>query len=444
MTVFQIPIDTALIERILENIKFPKTGVARNVQAFQMEKGLAMSQHSAAPTVEKPALTLLSATPSNRAPDQAPGAAPSHIDAVSSPAGTKRRLRTLLLAGAGLLALAGAADYGWHYWTVGRFTVSTDDAYVRADNTTIAPKVPGYIAAVLVGDNERVKAGQILARIDDRDYAVALVQAKADVAAAQATVDNKAAALAAQQSLIDAARATITVDQANAGFAEKEDQRYATLATKGFGSIQSAQQASSRIAAARAAVARDEAALANAVRQTDVLKAELAQAHATLARSGAALKQAELNLSYTAIVAPVDGVVGNRTLRVGQYVQAGTQLMAVVPVDATYVVANYKETQLTDVRPGQLVEIEVDTFPGATFRGRVDSIAPASGQEFALLPPDNATGNFTKVVQRIPVKIVLDRSSPLAGQLRPGMSVTPSIDTRMQEHRVASEAAIKG
>jgi membrane fusion protein (multidrug efflux system) len=414
-----------------------------DVQALQMEKGLAMSQQSISPMAEKPALTLLSPAPSNRAPEQSPAGLPQ-ADAAGRPAGAKRRLRRLLLVGAGLLALAGAADYGWHYWTVGRFTVSTDDAYVRADNTTIAPKVPGYIAAVLVGDNERVTAGQILARIDDRDYAVALVQAKADVAAAQATVDNKEAALAAQQSVIDAARATIAVDQANEDFAEQEDQRYAALAAKGFGSVQNAQQASSRIAAARAAIIRDEAALANATRQTDILKAELAQAQAVLARSGAALKQAELNLSYTAVTAPVDGVIGNRTLRVGQYVQAGTQLMAVVPVDTTYVVANYKETQLTDVQPGQSVEIEVDTFPGATFRGHVDSIAPASGQEFALLPPDNATGNFTKVVQRIPVKILLDAGSPLAGQLRPGMSVTPSIDTRTSEHRTASAAVIKG
>ncbi|QRM33877.1 HlyD family secretion protein [Microvirga sp. VF16] len=403
-----------------------------------------MSQQSAPFTAEKPALTVLSPHLTNRAPEPDPSAAPVQADPIGRPAGTRRRLRALLLVGAGLLALAGAADYGWRYWTVGRFTVSTDDAYVRADNSTIAPKVPGYIAAVLVGDNERVKAGQILARIDDRDYAVALVQAKADLAAAQATADNKEAALAAQQSLIDAARATIAVDQANEAFAEQEDRRYAALATKGFGSVQNAQQASSRIAAARAAVTRDEAALANTIRQTDILKAELAQAHAVLARSAAALKQAELNLSYTTITASVDGVVGNRTLRVGQYVQAGTQLMAVVPVDATYVIANYKETQLTHVRPGQPVEIDVDTFPGATFSGRVDSIAPASGQEFALLPPDNATGNFTKVVQRIPVKIVLDSGRPLAGQLRPGMSVTPSIDTRTPEHRIASEAVIKG
>jgi membrane fusion protein (multidrug efflux system) len=177
-------------------------------------------------------------------------------------------------------------------------------------------------------------------------------------------------------------------------------------------------------------VARDIAALATAVQRTDMLKADLAQAQATLARDEASQRQAELNLSYTTVVAPMDGVVGNRTLRVGQYVQAGTLLMAVVPVSAAYIVANYKETQLTHVRPGQAAEVGVDMFPGVTVHGHVDSLAPASGQEFALLPPDNATGNFTKIVQRIPVKIVLDPGNPLVGDLRPGMSVYPTIETK--------------
>ena len=352
-------------------------------------------------------------------------------EAVSPQKTSKRRwLRKLLLTGASLIALAGAAHFGWDYWTVGRFEVSTDDAYVKADNTTIAPKVSGYIAAVLVGDNEPVKAGQVLARIDNRDYKVALDQAKADVAAARAAVSNKQAALDAQQSVIEAARAALGVDQANQTFAEQDDKRYAHLATTGYGSVQNAQQAASRIAAAKASVARDQASLVTALKQVDVLKAELAQAKASLARSEAVQNQAQLNLSYTDIVSPDDGVVGNRTLRVGQYVQAGTQLMSVVPVAQAYIVANYKETQLTNVRPGQPVEIEVDTFPGVAMQGHVDSIAPASGQEFALLPPDNATGNFTKVVQRIPVKIVLDPGGPLAGDLRPGMSVYPAIDTK--------------
>jgi membrane fusion protein (multidrug efflux system) len=355
-----------------------------------------------------------------------------------------RRLRKLLLIGASVLALAGAAYLGSEYWTVWRFQVSTDDAYVKADNTTIAPKVSGYIGDVLVGDNEQVKAGQILAKIDDRDFRVALDQAKADVEAARAAVATKQALLTAQQSIIDAARATIAVDQANLVFAEQDDKRYSQLASTGYGSLQNAQQAASRTATARASVARDTASLENAASQLDVLRAELVQAQATIVRDEALQRQAELNLSYTTIVSPVDGVVGNRALRVGQYVQAGTQLMAVVPAAAAYIIANYKETQLTDVRPGQPVAIEVDMFPGVAFNGHVDSIAPASGQEFALLPPDNATGNFTKVVQRIPVKVVLDPGSPLASELRPGMSVYPTIETRPQKVRAAAASVHRG
>ena len=367
------------------------------------------------------------------APAKAPAPQPSAAntaDGSAQPVPARNRLRRLLLAAAGVAALAAGAYFGWDYWTVGRFHVSTDDAYVQADNTTIAPKVSGYLAQVLVGDNEAVKAGQILARIDDRDYRVALDQANADVAAAQAAIASREAALDAQQSIIDSAKATIVVDQASETFAEQENKRYVDLATSGYGSVQNAQQAVSRIGAARAGVQRDNAALASAVKQVALQKADLAQAKAVLARDEALRHQAELNLSYAAIAAPVDGIVGNRTLRVGQYVQAGTQLMSVVPTAQAYVVANFKETQLTDVRRGQAVDIAVDTFPDRVYHGHVDSLAPASGQTFALLPPDNATGNFTKVVQRIPVKIVLDASSADSGDLRPGMSVTPTIDTK--------------
>ncbi|WP_457302107.1 HlyD family secretion protein, partial [Phyllobacterium sp. P5_D12] len=279
-------------------------------------------------------------------------------------------------------------------------------------------------------DNETVKSGQPLARIDDRDFKTALEQAKGDVAAAEATIEAKQASLVIQESIIAAARATVDVDQANATFAEQNDKRYATLATSGYGNIQNAQQAASQIAAAKATVVRDNAALNAAIKQVDLLKAELAQAKAALEHDLAVQHQAELNLSYATIMAPVDGVVGNRTLRVGQYVQAGTQLMTVVPTASVYVIANYKETQLTDVHAGQAVDVDVDMFPDRVYHGHVDSLAPASGQEFALLPPDNATGNFTKVVQRIPVKIILDADSVSAGDLRPGMSVQPSIDTK--------------
>ncbi|ENN85344.1 multidrug resistance efflux pump protein K [Rhizobium freirei PRF 81] len=341
-----------------------------------------------------------------------------------------KRGKSFLLGATALVVIAAAAYYGHNYWTIGRFQISTDDAYVQADNSAIAPKISGYVTNVLVDDNQAVKAGQVLARIDDRDFKTALDQAKADVAAALADVEAKQASLDMQQSLISAAQATIDVDKANETFAEQNDKRYASLSVNGYAAVQTAQQAAAQIVATRAAISRDTASLAATTKQVDLLKAQLAQAKATLAHDRAVQSQAELNLSYTAITAPLDGVVGNRSLRVGQYVQAGTQLMSVVPTSAAYIIANYKETQLTDVHAGQPVDIEVDMFPGRTYHGHVDSLAPASGQEFALLPPDNATGNFTKVVQRIPVKIVLDADSTTSGDLRPGMSVQPSIDIK--------------
>jgi membrane fusion protein (multidrug efflux system) len=345
-------------------------------------------------------------------------------------AGRSKTPRRLMYGAAAIAIIAVAGYYGHDYWQNGRFEVSTDDAYVQADNSAIAPKISGYLAEVLVGDNQVVKAGQPLAHIDDRDFRAALDQAKADVAAAQATIEAEQASLDIQQSTIDAARATLDVDKANETFAEQNNKRYASLASNGYAAVQTAQQAASQIAAAQASIVRDTAALDGAVKQVALLKAEIAQAAAALAKSQAIQHQAELNLSYTTIIAPVDGTVGNRTLRIGQYVQAGTQLMSLVPTNAAYVVANYKETQLTDVHPGQPVDIEVDMFPGKIYHGRVDSLAPASGQEFALLPPDNATGNFTKVVQRIPVRIALDAQTMDSGDLRPGMSVEPSINTK--------------
>ncbi len=336
-----------------------------------------------------------------------------------------------LMYGVGAIAIIAAVGYYGHdYWQNGRFEVSTDDAYVQADNSSIAPKISGYLAEVLVKDNETVKAGQPLARIDDRDFRAALDQARADVAAALATIEAEQASLDIQQSTIAAARATLDVDKANETFAEQNNKRYASLASNGYAAVQTAQQAASQIAAAQASIVRDTATLEGAVKQVALLKAQIAQATAALQKSQAVQHQAELNLSYTTIAAPVDGTVGNRTLRIGQYVQAGTQLMSLVPTDQAYVVANYKETQLTNVHAGQPVDIEVDMFPGKVFHGHVDSLAPASGQEFALLPPDNATGNFTKVVQRIPVRIALDPQTMNGGELRPGMSVEPSINTK--------------
>jgi len=399
-----------------------------------------MSRHSTAFEAEREvpsesAQELLEApnSLSNPAVDPAPVTMPA-----AKPPG---RLRRLLLAGPAVAALTGASWYGFDYWTVGRFLVSTDDAYVRADNTTIAPKVSGYLREVLVGDNEHVKAGQVLARIDERDFKVALDQARADVAAAQATVASKQAQLEVQQSVIAAAKATIEVDLANKTFAGQENKRYTDLAATGYGSLQNAQAAQSKNASADAAILRDQANLVSALKQVDLLKAEIAQAVAASARASALQAQAELNLGYTTISAPIDGVVGNRTLRVGQYVQAGTQLMSLVPASGAYVIANYKETQLTHVHEGQPVDVSVDMFPGQIVHGHVDSLAPASGQEFALLPPDNATGNFTKIVQRIPVKIVLQGGAQI--DLRPGMSVVPHISTKLHSNDRAAQAPSK-
>ncbi|MEW6643071.1 MAG: HlyD family secretion protein [Pseudomonadota bacterium] len=352
-----------------------------------------------------------------------PAAAPA------APVSVRRQVQRGALVLALLAGAALAGFYGFDYWTTGRYLQSTDDAYVKADSTIIAPKVAGYIAEVLVQDNAEVAAGQVLARIDDRDYRTALAQANADVEATSATIRNLDAQIVLQQSLVDQARAAIDATQASLDFAVSDAARYRDLMQTGSGTIQRAQQTEAVRAQTAAQLQRDQAGLVAAQKKVAVLTTEREQAQAQLARSRAAAQQAELNLSYTTIVAPVAGQVGARTLRVGQFVTAGTQLMAVVPLHAAYVVANFKETQLTYVRDGQPVEIRIDSFPDLRLKGHVDSLSPASGLEFALLPPDNATGNFTKIVQRIPVKIVLDDPAE-AGLLRAGMSVEPTVDTK--------------
>ena len=343
----------------------------------------------------------------------------------------KRRIGQLALgAGAGLAVLAFGALEVKSYWTVGRYYVSTDDAYVGADNTVVAPKVAGYVHALLVSDNQPVKAGQLLARIDDRDFRDALDQALATEKAAEASVKNIDAQLVAQQSNIEEADAAVSASEAALGLAQRNDVRRQKMAATGYGSTEQADAASSDAKQQAAGLDRLQAAALASRQQVGVLQSQRALAQAQLAHATAERRQAELNLSYTNIVAPINGTVGARSVRAGQYVQAGSQLMALVPMQQVYVIANYKETQLTHVFAGQAATIRVDTFPGDDLRGRVDSLAPASGMEFSLLPSDNATGNFTKIVQRIPVKIVFPVRGALAGRLRPGMSVTAMIDTR--------------
>jgi membrane fusion protein (multidrug efflux system) len=353
---------------------------------------------------------------------------------------SRQLIKRAALALAVALAVAAAADFGHYYLTSGRYLETTDDAYVKADSTIIAPKVSGYIAQVLVNDNQPVTAGQLLAKIDDRDFRAALSQAEADVAAAEAAVHNLDAQIALQQPIIEQGTADIAAAEANLKFAQEEQARYDGLMKTGSGTVQRAQQTDSALRASNAQLQHAKSGLLAAERKVDVLTAQRSQAVAQRDRARAMEQQAALNLSYTAVTAPVDGTVGARSLRVGQFVQAGTQLMAVVPLDAVYVVANFKETQLTHVRSGQPVELTIDGFHGTRLRGHVDSLSPASGLEFALLPPDNATGNFTKIVQRVPVKIVLD-DHKLAGLLRPGMSAEPTVNTKATV--VAEREAVK-
>ncbi|MBB4237536.1 HlyD family secretion protein [Rhizobium esperanzae] len=385
------------------------------------------------------------AAPAAEAPSAPVAEAPVvEASAPEIPARTGRRIvKRAVIAAALLAGVALSGDFGYRYWTVGRFIESTDDAYVKADYTTVAPKVAGYISQVLVNDNDAVKTGQVLARIDDRDFQAALAQAKADLKAAEAAITNIDAQIALQQSVIEQARATIDASQASLDFAVSDADRSARLITSGAGTQSRAEQTQSARDQAAAAVERDRAALVAAENKVPVLQSQREQTVAQRDRSAAAAQQAELNLSYTDIVAAVDGTVGARSIRVGQYVTSGTQLMAVVPLHAVYVVANFKETQLTHVRPGQRVEIKIDSFPDTAIRGHVDSVSPASGLEFSLLPPDNATGNFTKIVQRIPVKIVIDDEA-LSGLLRSGMSVEPEIDTKAARTKAAAGEGSSG
>jgi membrane fusion protein (multidrug efflux system) len=335
----------------------------------------------------------------------------------------------IVIAGLGIFTLTGDGA-----------RQTTNDAFIAADYSVVAPKVSGFISQVLVEDNQVVKAGQLLAQIDDRDLQTALESAEAGVATAQAQLEQARAVLQRQASVIAQAQAALTASNAAVKFAEQERTRYEHLAGAGAGTLQNAQQARNRIDTANAQHASATALLAAERKQVDILVAQQHSAEASVQRALAARDQARLQLSYTRIVAPVDGTVGERAVRVGNYVNPGSKLLSVVPLDQAYVLGNFQETQLTHVSVGQSVDIKVDTFPGEVLKAHVESIAPATGVTFAAIRPDNATGNFTKVVQRIPVRIVLDADQPLARRLRVGMSVEASIDTesRADQARVSA------
>ena len=343
---------------------------------------------------------------------------------------TSSKTSRLTLIAVAVIVVAGLAYVALPALFGSGGTQSTNDAYVTADYTVVAPKVSGFIKAVHVEDNQQVKAGQVLAQIDDRDFQAALAAADAQLLMSRAQYQNARATLERQASLIAQAQATVAADEAALAFANHELTRHTRLAEQGAGTVQNAQQARSRVDQAQARLANTRAALAAARKQVDILSAQVEAAQGGLKHAEAALDRARLDLSYTQIVAPIDGMVGERAVRVGAYVNPGARLLSVVPLAQAYVVGNFQETQLTHVQPGQAVLVSVDTFAGEQLRGHVQSVAPATGLTFAAVKPDNATGNFTKVVQRIPVKIVLDADQPLLSRLRVGMSVIAKIDTQ--------------
>ena len=341
--------------------------------------------------------------------------------------------RRALFSLALLLAVGAAGRFGWNWWTDGRFEEATDNAYLQADKVVVAPKVGGFIAEDFVGDNQPVKAGQILARIDDRDFRVAFLQSKADLDKGRASLDGIASALVQQQARIEEAKADVATATAALDFATEEQKRYHDLLGRGAGTVQRSQQAISDFEQKKAALDKAKASFDAAQKQTDGLRSLESAARASLQRSEINLEQAKLNLDYTTITAPIDGVVGDRALRKGQFVQPGTNLLTIVPMGKSiYLVANFKETQIGEMVEGQPATFTVDAFGDHVFHGSIDSFAPGTGSQFALLPPENATGNFTKIVQRVPVKIDLDEGDPLIARLRPGLSAEAVIDTRSQ------------
>jgi membrane fusion protein, multidrug efflux system len=360
-------------------------------------------------------------------------AAPKPAPVAPAKAGNKRW--RLVLAALAVAAAVAGGWYGYHWWTVGRFTVWTDDAYVSAKTATLAAKVPGYIATLDVQDNARVKAGDLIATIDPGDYQLAVDTARDKVATQQATIDRLGRQIAAQQAAVDQAKAQLVSARAGAVRAELELARQDALVVKEFASRQTQEQAHASRDQANAAVQSAQAQIDAAVANVEVSKGQQEEARRTLAELQTSLAKAERDLSFTEIRAPFDGVVGNRAIEVGDYVQPATRLISLVPLDEVYIDANFKETQLAGLKPGQPVSIAVDALPGVTIDGTVDSVAPASGSVFSLLPPDNATGNFTKIVQRLPVRIRVSPDVAREGVLRPGMSVIASVDTR--SHGVA-------
>jgi membrane fusion protein (multidrug efflux system) len=340
-----------------------------------------------------------------------------------------RRLVLPLTAIIVALAFIAIATLRWDDWVAGAAVQSTNDAYVRAETTRLSTRVAGEVKIVAIQDYQRVKAGDLLVQIDPADYEAQVAQAEAGVQGAKAALDNLANQVELQYATIAQAEAQRAAAEAHQLEAQQEQERQKVLAQTSAGTQQKLEQAVADYARAAADVQAARALIAAQKHQLEVLAGNKKQRAADVLGAQATLAEARLRLGYTRIVAPFDGVVGERGVQPGDYVNIGSSLIDVVPLPNVYVIANYKETQLTRVKPGQPVEITIDSFPGQTLRGRVERISPASGSQFALLPPDNATGNFTKVVQRIPIRIAIDKGQPLLERLLPGMSAVTNIHT---------------
>jgi membrane fusion protein, multidrug efflux system len=356
--------------------------------------------------------------------------APPATDGLALAAPAKSNKKRWIVTAVGVALGVGAVWFGISWWTDGRFMQSTDDAYIGGDVTVISPKVPGYIAQVAVTDDQAVHAGDVLVRIDDRDYRIALQKAEGAVDAQQALIANLDATKQLQEAIIAQAQAGTAATGAEALRARDDQARYKELSAREAASLQSSQKADSDFKQAVANNQKSQATLMATRRQIDVIAAQKQQALAALTQAQADRDQARLNLSYTVLRSPIDGTVGNRRARAGAYASAGTQLLAIVPARGLWVDANFKEGQLGKIHPGERATIEADVMPGHTFHGRVASIAPATGAQFSILPPENATGNFTKIVQRVPIRILLDGNDSVLGTLRPGLSVTAEVDSR--------------
>lgn len=355
------------------------------------------------------------------------GTLPAQEEAPKRP---RFRRRTLAWVAAAVVAAVGGGTYAAHWWTDGRFIEDTDDAYVGGDVTVIAPRVAGYISEVAVHDNQRVRAGDLLFRIDDRDFKAALAKAEGAVAAQEALLANLDATERLQQAVIHQARASVSAAAAETTRSRDDQARYATLASQRLVSAESAERVDADYRTALANAEHAAAGVVAAQRQTEVIATQRQQAKAALVQAKADRDAARLLLGYTEVRSPADGVVGNRRARLGAFAAAGSQLLAIVPSRGLWVDANFKEDQLARMREGAPVAIRADVLPGKVFHGHLASLAPATGAQFSVLPPENATGNFTKIVQRVPVRILLDSKDATLGMLRPGLSVVAEVDTR--------------